>query len=76
MTKCGKCGARSQVFDSRFRHSTTFRRRKCIKCGHRWTTKEVFEADDCRPGIKVVGMDKKRLRYAAEILKRLINEQP
>lgn len=39
---CPKCKADSEVYDSRRKNGGTriWRRRKCQKCGHRWTTNE------------------------------------
>lgn len=41
--QCPKCGADSYIIDSRFSEDTQIikRRRKCPKCGHRWTTGEI-----------------------------------
>ena len=40
---CPKCGADSYVIDSRISENTEIlkRRRKCQRCGHRWSTGEI-----------------------------------
>lgn len=38
---CLRCGARTQVVDSRVRRGLLVRRRACPKCGHRHSTGEV-----------------------------------
>lgn len=68
---CSKCSSRSDVFDSRIRDGTTFRRRECKKCGHRWTTKEI----DARNTEKRVStMERKRLAYAMAAIERFLNQ--
>jgi transcriptional regulator NrdR family protein len=43
--KCEKCQAETQVFDSRPREGTIRRRRRCVKCSHRFTTLEIYESE-------------------------------
>lgn len=38
--ECPECGGRTQVVDSRKRTDAVYRRRDCVKCGHRITTLE------------------------------------
>jgi transcriptional regulator NrdR family protein len=41
---CPKCQSQQTiVYNSRPKDSTTWRRRKCLDCKHRWTTIEVTE---------------------------------
>jgi transcriptional repressor NrdR len=40
--KCEKCQAETQVYDSRPKDDTIKRRRKCVKCKHRFTTVEMY----------------------------------
>lgn len=40
--KCEKCQAETQVFDSRPKDNTIKRRRRCVKCKHRFTTVEMY----------------------------------
>ena len=40
--KCPKCDNKTEVIDSRLsKHNRVRRRRKCKKCGHRFTTLEI-----------------------------------
>lgn len=42
MSSCSKCGGASSVYDSRMRDTGVIvRRRRCLKCGEKWTTAEV-----------------------------------
>ena len=44
--KCRRCGSGTQVINSRVRISEpdrVYRRRRCLKCGERFTTYEVRE---------------------------------
>lgn len=44
MTAFCTCGADSDVLDSRRdRHGVIRRRRRCVKCGTRWSTIEVLQ---------------------------------
>jgi transcriptional regulator NrdR family protein len=49
MTSCPKCKSDSEVIDSRYRAKlkTTYRRRRCLECGHRWSTAEVLICKEC-----------------------------
>lgn len=38
---CPKCSGKSEVSDSRPKDGTVRRRRKCLKCGHKYTSYEV-----------------------------------
>lgn len=70
-TICFNCHSRSDVVDSRIRDNTTYRRRKCKKCSHRWTTKEI----DARNTEKRVStMEKKRLANAMDVIERFLNQ--
>ena len=40
--KCEKCQAETQVYDSRPKDNTIRRRRRCVKCKHRFTTVEMY----------------------------------
>ena len=40
--KCEKCQAETQVYDSRPKDNTIKRRRRCVKCKHRFTTVEMY----------------------------------
>lgn len=40
--ECPECGAESRVIDSRNIGGRIIRKRKCVKCGARWLTKERF----------------------------------
>jgi len=40
--KCSKCKSDTQVYDSRPREGTIRRRRRCVKCSHKFTTEEVL----------------------------------
>jgi len=45
MRLCSECNSDSDVTDSRPRESgMVYRRRKCVKCEHRWSTMEVSMA--------------------------------
>lgn len=39
--KCSRCGAKSQVFDTRVRGKLLCRYRCCPECGYRWKTCEI-----------------------------------
>jgi transcriptional regulator NrdR family protein len=41
MHYCPACKGRSKVLDSRPHDDHLRRRRKCLECGHRWTTHEI-----------------------------------
>lgn len=47
-TRCGKCGGKSSVLETRavklVSSGTLRRRRECENCGHRWVTVEVDNA--------------------------------
>ena len=38
---CRKCGGNSRVIDVDVRIELTYRRRRCVDCGRRWTTREL-----------------------------------
>ncbi len=38
--KCQKCGGRTEVLETTQRNAKTNRRRQCLHCGHRFTTRE------------------------------------
>jgi transcriptional regulator NrdR family protein len=40
--KCEKCGSDTKVRESRPREGTIRRRRRCVKCSHKFTTEEVI----------------------------------
>lgn len=39
--KCPKCGARTEVLETTQKDERTHRRRSCLHCGHRFSTREV-----------------------------------
>ena len=41
MKPCPKCHSTSHVLDSRQNNDHTYRRRRCNKCPHSWTTYEI-----------------------------------
>ena len=42
MTICGKCGGSGYVYMTRGKENgTVYRRRKCKRCGNKWTTVEL-----------------------------------
>lgn len=41
---CDECGSGSAVINSR-PHGLVVRRRKCVRCGTRWTTIEIKDSD-------------------------------
>lgn len=40
MRRCGKCGGRSRVTETRERAGTVWRRRECLECQELWSTWE------------------------------------
>lgn len=41
------CAGKSRVINSRkYKDGVPIRRRECVRCGHRWTTKEVIIKGD------------------------------
>ena len=40
---CKECGGDSRIVDKRPAGEDVYRRRQCVKCGHRWTTYESRE---------------------------------
>lgn len=48
MMPCPKCDGDSKVTDSRPVSANIRRRRKCISCGNRFSTVEVFDEEDAR----------------------------
>lgn len=38
---CIECGAGTKVIDSRYKEKTVERRRECLRCGYRFSTREV-----------------------------------
>lgn len=50
---CPECGAETSVISSRENSDGTIRRRReCLLCGQRFTTREVFAGVDTRKGRK------------------------
>lgn len=46
--QCKNCGSlQSEVIDHRYRKKTdrVIRRRRCLECGYKWNTVEVYEED-------------------------------
>lgn len=44
--KCPKCGKNAHAIDSRIRSDGSVRRRRrCVRCGYRYTTTEVIETE-------------------------------
>lgn len=55
--KCPKCKSKSKVYDSRANGETIRRRRRCLKCKHRYATIEILEVkadklDELMGGVK------------------------
>lgn len=46
---CPECGSESKVKDSRDNHRSTYRRRECLGCAHRWSTFEVIHTPGMDP---------------------------
>ena len=42
---CPECGHKTKVIDSRNYKTGRYRRRKCLKCGYRYTTWETMRRD-------------------------------
>ena len=40
--KCPECGYDTKVFDSKRNYTTVMRKRKCLKCGFNFCTKEII----------------------------------
>lgn len=40
--KCEKCGGRTEVLETKQRDQRTLRRRQCLDCGNRFTTREAL----------------------------------
>jgi transcriptional regulator NrdR family protein len=47
MRQCISCWESSEVIDTRFtvKASNMRRRRKCLKCGHKFTTREILDTE-------------------------------
>jgi transcriptional regulator NrdR family protein len=50
-----RCGGHSRVLQVRHSLGTTRRRRLCLDCGRRWTTREVEEAQGFRAPLPTTG---------------------
>lgn len=68
---CPSCGSESGVYDSRPRHGTVQRRRRCNQCGERWNTLEVDVAE-----IEKLERSIKQLLRLRKILNDLVVEEP
>jgi transcriptional regulator NrdR family protein len=76
---CPECDHdKSACVDSRSNKTYTRRRRKCLKCGHKWTTNEVDVglADQLRTGNgwTVVDRDKAVKERAIQMILNVLNQ--
>ncbi len=64
---CPKCQGKSKVYNSRPKNDTIRRNRKCLECGHKYTTLELLEhpaekiARPTKPKLTLV--KKKKLKH-------------
>jgi transcriptional regulator NrdR family protein len=69
-----KCGGKTLVTDSRVRNETVIRRRKCLKCGARWSTEEI-EIGNIRKGFKHNGGGEKPADTKVHALVKVLFEE-